>query len=159
MSNKNTQKLLATLVSLGLTPGISMAEESAETRAEASINELEIGVGYVANDAYRFGRYNGMTDQGAYIIGNIKAKSYGEDADFWKLRGTNLGLDSRYLRFDAGTQGSQQFFLEYDKTPDYENNTATTPFINPGSTNLLLPKGYDFPPPPADDQFRPSNHR
>jgi MtrB/PioB family decaheme-associated outer membrane protein len=39
-------------------------------------------------------------------------------------------------------QGSQQFFLEYDQLPDYENDTGSTPFINPGSTHLLLPEGY-----------------
>lgn len=158
MSKKNTKTLLATLISMILTPGAIQAAEATGVQAEPSVNEVEIGVGYIENDAYRFGRYNGMTDEGAYIIGNIKAQSYDENADFWKLRGTNLGLDSRYLRFDAGTQGSQQFFIEYDKTPDYENDTATTPFINPGSTNLLLPEGYDFSsapgtiPDPSDEK-------
>jgi MtrB/PioB family decaheme-associated outer membrane protein len=101
-----------------------------------------VGLGYIKDDAYHFGRYNGMIDQGPYLIGDIKAKSYSDDGGFWRLRGTNLGLDSRYMRFDAGVQGNQQFFIEYDQFPDYENNTATTPFINPGSTELILPDGY-----------------
>jgi MtrB/PioB family decaheme-associated outer membrane protein len=123
------------------------AEEATEVpvAAEAvpSVNELDLGLGYVSDDAYHFGRYNGLTDQGAYIIGDVKAKGYAEDGWFWRLRGTNLGLDSRYLRFDAGVQGNQQFFIEYDQFPDYENDTASTPFVNPGSTRLLLPDGYD----------------
>lgn len=159
MSKKNTKTLLATLISLILTPGAIHAAEATGVQAESSVNEVELGLGYIENDSYRFGRYNGMTDDGAYFIGNIKAQSYNEDADFWKLRGTNLGLDSRYLRFDAGTQGSQQFFLEYDKTPDYENDTATTPFINPGSTNLLLPEGYDFPLAPAPIPVNPTDQQ
>jgi MtrB/PioB family decaheme-associated outer membrane protein len=84
-----------------------------------------------------------MIEQGPYLIGDIKAKSYGDEGSFWKLRGTNLGLDSRYLRLDAGVQGSQQYFIEYDQIPDYENNTGSTPFVNPGSTNLALPADYD----------------
>nr|MDJ0805456.1 MtrB/PioB family decaheme-associated outer membrane protein [Gammaproteobacteria bacterium] len=148
MSNKNSRTLLATLISLILTPGVIHAADTTGPQAEPSVNEVEIGLGNIENDSYRFGRFNGMTDEGTYIIGNIKAKSFSEGAGFWKLRGTNLGLDSRYLRFDAGVQGTQQFFIEYDKTPDYENDTATTPFINPGSTHLLLPDGYGFPPPP-----------
>lgn len=152
MSHKNTQRLLATLLPLGMVPGLLVAAEDTNTYelpvAQPSVNELELGVSYVENDAYYFGRYNGMYNEGPYIIGDIKAKSYDDEGGFWRLRGTNLGLESRYLRFDAGVQGSQQFFLEYDKTPDYENDTATTPFINPGSTNLLLPDGYVFPPAP-----------
>ncbi len=148
MSKKNTQRLLATLLFLGLAPGMVCAEEAEEApvivEAVPSVNEVEVGLGYIKDDAYHFGRFNGMIDQGPYLIGDIKAKSYDAEGGFWRLRGTNLGLDSRYLRFDAGVQGNQQFFIEYDQLPDYENDTATTPFVNPGSTTLLLPDGYDF---------------
>ena len=147
MSNHNTQRLLIMLLTLGMAPMLVCAEETAEVpiAAEAvpSVNEVELGLGYATDDAYHFGRYNGLIDQGPYIIGNVKAKGFAEDGWFWRLRGTNLGLDSRYMRFDGGVQGNQQFFIEYDQFPDYENDTASTPFINPGSTRLLLPDGYD----------------
>jgi len=147
MSNHNTQRLLATLFTLGMVSTQLSAEEAAEAliAAEAvpSVNEVELGLGYVSDDAYHFGRYNGLTEQGPYIIGNVKAKEFTGDGGFWRLRGTNLGLDSRYMRFDAGVQGDKQFFIVYDQFPDYENDTATTPFINPGSTRLILPDGYD----------------
>ena len=140
---KKNHQLLASLLSLGLTPGLLAATETTEVvlapTAEPSVNEVELGLGYIANDAYHFGRYNGMIDQGPYIIGDIKAKHFYDDASFWRLRGTNLGLDSRYMRIDAGKQGTVKFNIEYDQLPDYENNTGTTPFVNPGSTHLVLP--------------------
>lgn len=146
---KNTHLLLATLFSLGIIPGLSKAQEAyvsdlpVSPVTEQPVNEFDIGIGYISDDAYHFGRYNGMIDQGPYLIGNIKAKSYDEDGDFWKILGTSPGLDSTYLRLDAGTQGSQQFFIEYDQIYDFENNTSSTPFVNPGSSDLALPENYD----------------
>ncbi len=150
-----TPLLIATLHALGLTSGLALAEVAAEVevkaeskeqpevvKAEPSVDVFELGIGYISDDSYKFGRYNGMTEEGLYVIGDIKAKNYGDEGSFWKLRATNLGLDSRYLRLDAGVQGNQQFFLEYDQLPDYENNTGTTPFTNPGSSNLTLPADY-----------------
>ena len=144
MSNNNTSRLFTTLLSLGIAPGIAYAAENPDTLAEPTTNEVEFGINYLSDDAYHFGRYNGMAEEGPYLIGNVKAQSYDEDAAFWKLRGTNLGLDSRYLRFDAGVQGKQRYFLEYDQLVDRENNTATTPFTNPGDTDLNLPEGYTY---------------
>ena len=147
MSHNNTQWSLAALFSLSIAPGLLLAAETEEApvivEAVPSVNEVELGLGYVKEDAYRFGRYNGLIDQGPYVIGGVKAKGYDDTGMFWRLRGTNLGLDSRYLRLDAGVQGKQQFFIEYDQFVDYENDTATTPFVNPGSTELLLPADYD----------------
>ncbi|MEN8167746.1 MAG: MtrB/PioB family decaheme-associated outer membrane protein [Pseudomonadota bacterium] len=148
MFKTKTPLLIAALHALGITPGLALAEAESEEQlvvveAEPAVNEFEMGIGYIDDDAYRFGRYNGMVDQGPYVIGNIKGKEYDGDGGFWRLRGTNLGLDSRYLRLDAGVQGSQQFFIEYDQIPDYENDTGSTPFTNPGSTDLALPAGYD----------------
>ena len=44
----------------------------------------------------------------------------------------------------GGVQGRQQFFIEYDELPDYENDTWSSPFTNAGSTRLNLPAGYRF---------------
>ena len=60
--------LIAALFALGIVPGSGDAEEASEAlvivEAEPSINELELGIGYVSDDAYRFGRYNDLKDQG-----------------------------------------------------------------------------------------------
>jgi MtrB/PioB family decaheme-associated outer membrane protein len=112
--------------------------------SEPVISKIELGIGYVSDDAYKFGRYNGLQTQGPYVIGDIKAREFYEDGRFWSVRGTNLGLESRYLRMEGGTQGSYKLFLEYDELPNYKDNTVKTPFIGIGGNNLTLPPGFDI---------------
>ncbi len=107
-------------------------------------NEIELGLGYVSDDAYKFGRYNGLQTKGPYLVGDIRVREFYEDGEFWRIRGTNLGLESRYLRLDGGKQGSYKLFLEYDELPDYKNNTVQSPFDGIGGTNLTLPSGFDI---------------
>ena len=106
-------------------------------------NEIELGIGFVTNDAYKFGRYNGLETEGVFFLGEIDAETYSDDGSFMSIHGTNLGLESRYIHFEMGTQGSYKFFLEYDELPNYKDNTVVTPFDGVGSNNLTLPSGFD----------------
>ncbi|MCK4834718.1 MAG: MtrB/PioB family decaheme-associated outer membrane protein, partial [Gammaproteobacteria bacterium] len=108
------------------------------------LNRIDLGIGYISDDAYKFGRYNGMQTQGAFVIGDLKIREFDEDGRYWSVRGTNLGLESRYLRLEGGLRGSHKFFLEYDELPNYKNNTVETPFLGVGSNNLTLPAGFDI---------------
>ena len=110
--------------------------------SEPVYSDIELGIGYVADDAYFFGRYNGLQTEGAYLVGDIDARKFNEDGRFWDVRGTNLGLESRYLRLEGGKQGSHKFFLEWDELPNYRNNTGLTPFDGVGTDRLTLPPGY-----------------
>jgi len=112
--------------------------------SEPVYSDIELGIGYVADDAYYFGRYNGLQTEGAYLVGDIDAEKFNEDGRFWNIRGTNLGLESRYLRLEGGKQGSHKFFLEWDELPNYMNNTGQTPFYGVGTDNLTLPNGFDI---------------
>jgi MtrB/PioB family decaheme-associated outer membrane protein len=133
---------------LGILPLSLFAEQASQSPptqdAVPSVNQLELGIGYVSDDAYHFGRYSGLIEQGPYVIGNVKAKEYRDTGGFWRLRGTNLGLDSRYLRLETGIQGEQDYYIEYDQLPDYENDTASTPFLLPGDTTLVLPADFSM---------------
>jgi len=108
------------------------------------LNEMEIGIGYVSDDAYKFGRYNGMQEKGPFVIGDFKGRYFEEDGRFWSIRATNLGLESRYLRLEGGVQGSYKFFLEYDELPNYKNNTVKSPFLGIGGDLLTLPSDFDI---------------
>ncbi|MDJ0805978.1 MAG: MtrB/PioB family decaheme-associated outer membrane protein [Gammaproteobacteria bacterium] len=147
MNNVRTNRMAGLMLAMGMVSCNLVAEETTKkaeaVKAEPSVNEIEVGFSYLSDDAYRFGRFNGMTDDGAYIIGDVRAKAHTENGDFWRLRGTNLGLDSQYLMFQAGTQGAHSLSLEYDQLPDYENDTGVTPFLGAGGTHLRLPAGYD----------------
>ncbi len=115
--------------------------------SEPIYSDIELGIGYVADDAYFFGRYNGLQTEGAYLVGDIDAKDFNEDGRFWRIRGTNLGLESRYLRLEGGKQGRHKFFLEWDELPNYKNNTVVTPFTGVSTDNLTLPSGFNLGPP------------
>jgi MtrB/PioB family decaheme-associated outer membrane protein len=134
-------KTLVTTLSLLLvaaSPGTCPAGETDDLQ----LNRIELGVGWLTDDAYRFGRYTGLTDEGAYPVGDIKARDYREDGDYWRARGTNLGLDSRYLRLEGGTLGQQQYFLEYDQLPNNWADSANTPFLGVGHKDLTLPPDF-----------------
>lgn len=138
-----TPLLIATLLSTGLAAtGVEAADEV--EGAELPINQAELGIGYVSDDAWKFGRYNGLYQKGPYLIGDIYTQDVNENGEYWQVRGTNLGLESRYFRLESGTQGKTNFFFEFDQQPNYINNTGQTPFLNPGSSRLNLPAGFDF---------------
>jgi len=104
---------------------------------EKPAQEVEIGVGYVSDNSAKFGRYNGLNKDGPYAIGNLDLQQHGEDGYYGKLRGTNLGLDSRYLRLDAGRQGRLEGFLEFDQLDVHNSEDTVTPFS--GNNSLRLP--------------------
>jgi MtrB/PioB family decaheme-associated outer membrane protein len=136
-----TPLLIATLLSTGLAvAGVEAADEV--EGAELPISKIEAGIGYVSDDAWKFGRYNGLYREGPYIIGDIHTQDINEDGEYWSVRGNNLGLESRYFRLESGTQGKTDFFFEFDQQPNYINNTGKTPFLNPGSSLLNLPPGF-----------------
>jgi MtrB/PioB family decaheme-associated outer membrane protein len=108
------------------------------------LSEIDLGIGYISDDAYKFGRYNGLQTKGPFVIGSIDAEGFYEDGRFWRIHGTNLGLESRYLHLEGGLQGSYKFFLEYDELPNYKNNTVKSPFIGIGGDNLTLPSAFDI---------------
>ena len=136
-----TPLLIATLLTSGLAAASVKAADEVEG-VEPPINEVEFGIGSVSDDAWKFGRYNGLYQKGPYVIGDIYTQDINEDGEYWWVRGTNLGLESRYFRLESGTQGKTDFFFEFDQQPNYINNTGQTPFLNPGSSYLALPGGF-----------------
>jgi MtrB/PioB family decaheme-associated outer membrane protein len=133
----------------GIPVGKSLTEEGElivpeEIVSEQILNDIELGIGYVSDDAYKFGRYNGLQQKGPFVISDIDIEKFYEDGRFWTVHGTNLGLESRYLRLEGGVQGRYKFFLEYDELPNYRNNTVQSPFIGIGGDNLTLPAGFDI---------------
>lgn len=107
---------------------------------------VEVGLGFLSDDSFRFGRYTGLTDDGVYgVLGfDIFQRGAwdGDDATYWRLQGENLGLDSREAYFEYGQQGRFAFHLGFDQIPHNQIDTARTIFTNPGSTSLTLPSNW-----------------
>jgi MtrB/PioB family decaheme-associated outer membrane protein len=93
-------------------------------------SSVEVGIGVVSDDNLRSGRYSGLNEKGAYGLFGIDVKSRDEATGTWfKLRGSNLGLESRELRLDYERQGQWGYSLEFSQTPrhiPYIFNTTLT---------------------------------
>ena len=114
--------------SLATAFGSAHAEDDAITRLIRPESSASLGLGYLTDDAARFGQYSGMPDSGIYGIADINMVRRDDASGRWLLlNGHNLALDNRNLRFEHGIQGSWRYFLEYDQTPrfsQYEVNTG-----------------------------------
>ena len=152
---RNTSKLILYLLASGFFYGLAYAQDELEERdpqplvpdalvSRPIVSEIELGLGYVSDDAYKFGRYNGMQNDSAFLLGDIKVREYFEGGNFLSVRGTNLGLESRSLLMGGGEQGAFKFFIQYDELPNYKDNTVMTPFIGVEGDKLTLPSGFDI---------------
>ena len=102
---------------------------------------VEIGVGYVSDENFEFGEYNGLDEDDAFLIGNVDW-SGGKDGTLWNFSGSNLGLDTRESTGRWRTDRWELFF-EYDAQQQVRNNSGRTPFrtIDGGET-LILPDNW-----------------
>jgi MtrB/PioB family decaheme-associated outer membrane protein len=143
-SSHSAKILWIAFVSAGLTPLQALAQdEDALRELTQAANEVEIGVGYVDDDSYKFGDYTGLHEKGPYFIGNfwLHGREDGT-ARFWRFSGTNIGLRSRNLQGEYTDQGNYRFYAEYDQLPKFRWDDAVTPFIGAGGNTLTLPPGW-----------------
>lgn len=111
------------------------------------VNEVELGLGHVNEDSFKFGEYTGLEEQGAFVIGNInlQKRSAFDDPDttYFTLRGTDLGLSSGALQFEYGKQGFFNVHFGFDQIPKYMIDDARTPYLfaDDGSV-MTLPAGW-----------------
>jgi len=103
---------------------------------------LDIGVGYVSDDSYKFGEYNGLYEKGAYFIGDADLRIRGEDAKYWDIKATNIGIDTRSLDIEGGKQGAYKFTFDYSELPHFITDSIATPFLGIGGSNLTLPSTW-----------------
>lgn len=157
------RKPLYMLVLAGLLmPGLVLAQEedpfaldepTAPAMSQAQIDDLtkirsvvEIGIGFITQDSFRFGKFNGLEDDGPYGVFNIdyykRGAWDGDDADYVRVRARNLGLDSRSVDAQAGRQGDYRVRVRYDEIPSNRSDTAQTFFQGVGGNNLTLPRDW-----------------
>jgi MtrB/PioB family decaheme-associated outer membrane protein len=148
--NEHGFALRATVVAL---QGVMLAlAADAEFARAQSVEELtrpattvEVGAGYVTDDSYKFGEYNGLYRKGAYLIGGIDARgggAYDSDSAFrWRVTGTDLGLRIREIIGEAGEQGRYRIDFGYNELRRNYSDTYITPYSGGGSDTLTL-DGY-----------------
>lgn len=137
---RNALRLTAIAAAVLSACGIAQAAESdgvaALTRPESNI---EFGIGYTDNDGKRFGQYNGLNENGASgLLGGRLIRRDDTTGTWLTLSGSNLGLDTRQLRFEHNRQGDWGYFLEYDKTPRFDPYTVNTGLTGIGTATQTL---------------------
>jgi MtrB/PioB family decaheme-associated outer membrane protein len=131
----------------------SLDQAPAPTEDPAAVRELtttfsdvEFGLGYVDDDARRFGRYTGLDDKGLFGVFNLdwnrRAPYDSADPTYTRLILQDLGLASRQAHFDHGRQGDYRVRIDYQQMPMLRNDSGSTIFRGVGSTLLTLPLGW-----------------
>src|SRR5512134_2276193 len=108
--------------------GPARAEEGDEVKALITpSSEVSIGIGYVDNENQRWGKFTGMTENGAYGLLDLDLVSRDDATGTWlRFEGRNLGLDNRDFRFEHNRQGNWGYFLEYSQLPFNQPLTIIT---------------------------------
>jgi len=102
----------------------------------------DLGVGYVSDASAKFGEYNGLDEDGAYVVADADAR-YRKEGGLWlDLTAVDLGLDSRFFGVEGGKQGQYALHLNYKELPHHISDTAMSPFLGAGSNSLALPSGW-----------------
>jgi MtrB/PioB family decaheme-associated outer membrane protein len=106
----------ATLAVLSAASSAIAEEPTVESLARPK-SEIEAGVGGVAEDARRFGMYNGMRETGIYPMLEGILNNRNDDTGTWlRLEGRNWGVEGGRFRFEHEKQGDWNYFLEGSRT-------------------------------------------
>jgi len=127
----------AVLAAFGTAQAAEGDEITALTKPESTI---QFGIGNIDRNNRRFGQYSGLRENSAYGLLDADIVRRDDATGAWlKLRGRNLGLESRELRFDHERQGNWGYYVEYSKIPRYEPYQALTGVTGIGSNTLTVP--------------------
>ncbi len=113
-------------------------------------DEVTLGLYYLDEDAFQYGKYTGLTDEGAKPLVDFRIDRRPEwdsgETRSWSLQGWRLGLDSRRIEFNFTDQGNQSIAAEYRQIPNNIISDAMTPYQGTGSANLVLPSSWAVEP-------------
>jgi MtrB/PioB family decaheme-associated outer membrane protein len=143
--------LIAIVLMLGMLAGDKINSVAQTTAASQTTpgNKVEVGVGGVSNNSFKFGEYNGLQNQGPFGIGYFDLRggaAYDSGSTWrWRLNGTNLGLENRTVFAEFGKQGKFRFNFGYDELLANRSDTYQTPYLGAGSNNLTLPANWIAP--------------
>ena len=104
-------------------------------------SEAEAGSLYADGAAARFGEFDGITEDGAYLVLDGSAGARHEDGGFWRVSARDLGLDNRSIDFATGNSGRWEADAAYVAAPYNRYDTTVTPFLA-GQSSLELPADW-----------------
>jgi MtrB/PioB family decaheme-associated outer membrane protein len=109
-------------------------------------SHVEFGLGWLDDDAFRFGRFNGLDNGGAFAVFGLdwyrRAPYDSPDPTYTRLTVSDLGLDSRRASFEHGRQGNWRVRVDYAQLPMLRSDSGSTIFDGVGGNLLTLPAGW-----------------
>ncbi len=139
------------LVAMALTVGADRVSAQVQTAQELTTpsSTVEVGAGGVTDGSYKAGEYNGLEKKGGFAIGNIDwrggAAFDSSSALRWRVKGTDLGLETRSLSAEIGAQGRFRFVFGYDELRRNRSDSYQTPYNGAGTNVLTLPGTWLVP--------------
>ncbi len=131
--------LAAALIAVFGAPAFGAEDEQDLNELTKPQSEVRLGAGYVDADNQKFGEFSGLRDEGAYLLLDADVARRDDPSGTWlKLRGRNLGLESRSLRFEHERQGNWGYFLEYDAIPRFAPYRYNTGLAGIGTTSQII---------------------
>jgi MtrB/PioB family decaheme-associated outer membrane protein len=139
-------KMIGALAALMVTVASPVTAQNAPVPPKAT-GTLEVGPGAVSDDSYKAGEYNGLQSKGAFLIGHVDFRGVqtADSALRWRIRGNDLGLDTRSVSGDFSHQGHLRLLFGYDQLRRNRSDTYQTPLIGSGSNSLTLPSSWLVP--------------
>lgn len=136
--------MAASIAAIGFAaaPYAAFAEEmSDEVRAlTRPDSHVEVGVGYVTQNSFKFGEFTGLNDKGIYGNANFQYVNRAADgAGYLEMQGHDLGLDSPSISIFGGEQGNWSLGFGYSELTRLQSDSFATPYLGAGSATLKRP--------------------
>jgi MtrB/PioB family decaheme-associated outer membrane protein len=122
---------------------------TAAAQAAKPAGTVEVGAGNATQGSYKAGEYNGLQQQGALSIASLDLRSgaayTSASAARWRIKGIDLGLETRSVSAQAGVQGRFRLKFGYDELRRNRSDSYQTPYIGAGTSALTLPGTWLVP--------------
>jgi MtrB/PioB family decaheme-associated outer membrane protein len=109
---------------------------------EGWIGTIDIGLARQNNDDDHFGRFDGHNEKGTEVVGNAEMFYRDEDGVFGEVFIDVISDDAATLDISGGHQGLYEVGLEYRDMPNYREHSASSPYLEAGDGELVLPSGW-----------------
>jgi MtrB/PioB family decaheme-associated outer membrane protein len=104
--------------------------------------DMTAGPAYVGDDAYKFGDYTGLDDDGFYLFGDALALYRDQDGKYVNFEGFTYSSAAGAFFLEGGRQGAYELRASYQAIPRRLFDTTETPYVGSTSTNLSLPAAW-----------------
>lgn len=122
----NRTQQLAVVVALALTTSVVDAD-----------GRIAVGSGHVSDDAFRYGRYSGLVDEGNEAWLDLDWR--GID---WSVSARDIGLDTIDIRAEYQPDGPGMLSAAFRRIPHYRFDGGRTPFRAAAPNTLVLPAAW-----------------